>query len=74
MPSPPLLPIGTEKVIEFFPSEQKRTPLTGILQLQHMKDFCKLLVEVSTEAAKTISGPQPVVKEKTSASSSVVPH
>ncbi|KAL1552421.1 protein tesmin/TSO1-like CXC 5 isoform X1 [Salvia divinorum] len=31
-----------------------RSPLSGILQLQHVNDFCKLLVEVSTEAAKTL--------------------
>ncbi|XP_057799544.1 protein tesmin/TSO1-like CXC 6 [Salvia miltiorrhiza] len=31
-----------------------RSPLSGILQLQHVKDFCKLLVEVSTEAAKSL--------------------
>ncbi|KAH6835842.1 hypothetical protein C2S53_012524 [Perilla frutescens var. hirtella] len=32
-----------------------RSPLSGILQLQHVNDFCKLLVEVSTEAAKSLS-------------------
>ncbi|XP_042037557.1 protein tesmin/TSO1-like CXC 5 isoform X1 [Salvia splendens] len=31
-----------------------RSPLSGILQLQHVNDFCKHLVEVSTEAAKTL--------------------
>ncbi|KAK4401181.1 protein tesmin/TSO1-like CXC 5 [Sesamum angolense] len=32
-----------------------RAPLAGILQLQHVKDFCRLLVEVSAEAAKSLS-------------------
>ncbi|XP_042004427.1 protein tesmin/TSO1-like CXC 5 isoform X1 [Salvia splendens] len=31
-----------------------RSPLSGILRLQHVNDFCKHLVEVSTEAAKTL--------------------
>ncbi|KAL8522041.1 hypothetical protein ACS0TY_012259 [Phlomoides rotata] len=39
-----------------------RSPLTGILQLQHVKDFCKLLVEVSTEAAKTVSEEGKMIK------------
>ncbi|XP_047973313.1 protein tesmin/TSO1-like CXC 6 isoform X2 [Salvia hispanica] len=32
-----------------------RSPLSGILQLQHVNDFCKHLVEISTEAAKTLA-------------------
>ncbi|KAL0407762.1 UNVERIFIED_CONTAM: protein tesmin/TSO1-like CXC 5 [Sesamum radiatum] len=32
-----------------------RAPLAGILQLQHVKDFCRLLVEVSAEAAQSLS-------------------
>ncbi|KAL0447453.1 UNVERIFIED_CONTAM: protein tesmin/TSO1-like CXC 5 [Sesamum latifolium] len=32
-----------------------RAPLAGILQLQHVKDFCRLLVEVSAEAAQSHS-------------------
>lgn len=39
-----------------FCSRHCRSPLTGILQLQHVKDFCNLLVEVSTEAVKNLSG------------------
>ncbi|CAA0810573.1 Protein tesmin/TSO1-like CXC 5 [Striga hermonthica] len=32
-----------------------RSPLDGILQLQHVKDFCTLLVELSAEAAQKFS-------------------
>ncbi|GFQ01986.1 protein tesmin/tso1-like cxc 5 [Phtheirospermum japonicum] len=37
------------------PLPSYRSPLDGILQLQHVKDFCSLLVEVSAEAAQNFS-------------------
>ncbi|GER38067.1 tesmin/TSO1-like CXC domain-containing protein [Striga asiatica] len=43
-----------------------RSPLDGILQLQHVKDFCMLLVELSSEAAQNFS------KNKTSSTTDVI--
>ncbi|KAI3468227.1 hypothetical protein Pfo_024890 [Paulownia fortunei] len=50
-----------------------RSPLTGILQLQHVKDFCTLLVEVSAEAAQSLSEERKMINNGTDVNEAEIP-
>ncbi|KAK6161843.1 hypothetical protein DH2020_001684 [Rehmannia glutinosa] len=51
----PVQPSKPDAAVLGLSKSSYRSPLEGILQLQHVKDFCTLLVEVSAEAAQNLS-------------------
>ncbi|PIN02272.1 hypothetical protein CDL12_25223 [Handroanthus impetiginosus] len=50
-----------------------RSPLSGILQLQHVNDFCTLLVEVSAEAARSLSEEREMMNNSTDLNAAEIP-